>query len=316
MLPFAFTRGEIATARVVSNHRHLSVRELSERIGKSESSISHTVKSLEAKGILETRRDGMRKSVDYSDRNYAQSLRDLLKAKPFVPWEELLSNSNIAVLFENSTGEASFAQALSTSSSWRAIRNLSIHGIIRTRSGLQSARDNTLSRFVSEYSDHVSRKYLAGIIPDEATIIWRSGYRCLFSIASSSGTVKQGFPEGTFTTAITAAPDLGIRFIAKDSYYYHDPTMKELTIEDIILHTLLIGSGSQTYGTYALLMAYKARGGPDVDILMQRSSRYRLEKEAEHMAGYIRSHGRKRERPFPDLAELREQADLYGIVID
>ena len=101
MLPFSFSKGEISTQRVISNHRSLSVRDLSILTRKSESSVSQIVRRLETKGIVESERKGMKKIVDTSDRNYAITFSEMIKNEPNTPWEKILSNSNIAVLMSD-----------------------------------------------------------------------------------------------------------------------------------------------------------------------------------------------------------------------
>ncbi|EQD78880.1 hypothetical protein B1B_00485, partial [mine drainage metagenome] len=132
-------------------------------------------------------------------------------------------------------------------------------------------------RFISEYSDHVSRKYLMEKLPRDAIILWRSGYRCLFKIRDITKKKTKRLLVDTFPTALTVSPDYGIRFLASDSYYYHDPNLTELTIEDAILHTLLIDPESQTYGTYALLLAFKNEKELNTDLLKDKSLDYKLE---------------------------------------
>ena len=171
MLPYAFSKGEIATARAISDHKSSSIHDLSTIIGKSESSISQTVKSLEMKGIIVTRRKGIKKVADISDRNYALSLQEMFKNEPYVPWEKVISNSNIAVLFKNITGEDSLASGISSISSWRAIHNLSMYGMNVTSPEKQSVGNRNLSRFIIEYSDHVSRKYMTEKLPGNAIIL-------------------------------------------------------------------------------------------------------------------------------------------------
>ncbi len=315
MLPFAFSKGEISTARLISDNQGLSIRELSTIIGKSESSISQTVKILEAKGIIKTERKGMKKLVDISDRNYALSLQEMFRAEPYVPWEKLISNSNIAVLFKNITGEDSFEYGISSISSWRAIRNLSMHGMYISSPEKQLAGNKNLSRFIIEFSDHVSRKYLREKLPEGAIILWRSGYRCLFKTRYYSKKNAERLPTETFPTALTVLPDYGIQFMTSDSYYYHEPNLNKLAIEDAILHTLLIDPESQAYSTYALLLAFKNERAIDMDLLIEKSRKYKLVDRTKNFVKYIKSNGRTREWPLPDLKELQERADLYGVVI-
>ena len=315
MLPFAFSKGEIATARMISDHSGSSIRDLSTLIGKSESSISQTVKGLEEKGIVKTKKQGMKKLVDMSDRNYALSLKEMFRVEPYVPWEKMISNSNITVLFRNITGEESFECGTSSISSWRAIRNLSMHGMYISSPEKQSAGNRNLSRFISEYSDHVSRKYLTEKLPRDAIILWRSGYRCLFKIRDHSKKEVERLPIETSPTALTVSPAYGVQFLTSDFYYYHEPNMNKLSIEDIILHTLRIDPESQTYSTYALLLAFKNKKEIDMDLLIDKSRKYKLVERTRNFINYIKSNGKAREWPLPEPKELQEQADLYGVVI-
>lgn len=315
MLPYAFSKREIATARVISDRQGSSIHDLSTTLGKSESSISQTVKSLERKGIVETRRNGIKKLVDISDRNYALSLREMFMAEPYVPWEKVISNSNIAVLFTNLTEEDSLGHGISSISSWRAIHNLSMRGMYVTSPEKQSAGNRNLSRFIIEYSDHVSRKYMTEKLPGDAIILWRSGYRCLFKIRGYSRKDAVSLPPETFPTALTVSPDYGIQFMTSDLYYYHEPNLNKLAIEDAILHTLLIDPESQTYSTYALLLAFKNEKEIDMDLLIDKSRKYNLVERIANFVKYIKSNGKTREWPLPSQEELREQADLYGVTI-
>ncbi len=315
-LPFTFSKGEIFTVRIITDHREASIRELSTLMKIPESSVSKNVKSLEIKGIVKTRKEGMKKYVDISDRNYALSLFEMLKTEPYVPWEKLVSNSSIPVLFRISTGEESFEHELSHVSTWRALNNLSMHGMITAEPEGLLIRDRYLSRFISDYSDQVSRKYLMGILPKDAVILWRSGYRCLFRIKSLSDIKPEALPKGTFPTALTVSPEFGIQFITSDSYYYFEPNLIELTLEEKILHTLLIDPESQTYASYALLLAFKVKNDIDMDLLMAKSRKYKLEEKVKIFISYIRSNGRNRKWPLPKVNELREQADLYGMVLN
>lgn len=315
MLPFAFSKREIATARAISDHKYASIRDLSTIMGKSASSISQTVKILETKGIVKTKRRGIKKLIEISDRSYALSLQEMFRSEPYVPWEKLISNSNIAVLFRNLTGEGSFEYGISSISLWRGRQNLSKHGMYFTSSEKQSAGNRNLSRFIIDYSDHVSRMYLAEKLPGDAITIWRSGYRCLFKTRDYSKKVAEILPAGTFPTALTVSPDYGIQFLTSDSYYYHEPNLNKLDIEDVILHTLLIDPESQTYSNYALLLAFKKKRKIDLNLLIDKSRKYKLVDRTRNFVKYIKSNGKTGEWPLPDKEELQEQADLYGVLI-
>lgn len=116
-------------------------------------------------------------------------------------------------------------------------------------------------------------------------------------------------------TALTASPDYGIQFITGDSYYYYEPKLERLSLEDVILHTLLIDPDSQKFNTYALLLLLKNRDKINFDLLLTKSKKYDLEEAAEALTDYMKSKGKLRKWPLPETKELQEVADLYDVEI-
>ena len=195
MLPFIFSAGEISVGKFVSNSRNLSIRDLTVLMDKSENSVSQIVKKLEIKGIIESKRKGMKKIVNLSERNYAFTFSQMLRAEPNLPWEKILSYSNLAVLISNITGEEAFEDELSSISKWRAIRNLKLYGAYYNSQKRHPIGNRYLSSFLKEYSEHVSLKHLIQNIPEEAIMIWRKGFSCLFKIKSNSTNGRIKLPD-------------------------------------------------------------------------------------------------------------------------
>ena len=256
----------------------------------------------------------MRKLVAISYRNYAISLSEMLRAEPYIPWENVISGSSLPVLFKDVVGERSFGYNVSAATLWRVVRNLSAFGMNISPHIKYLSKNRNLVRFINEYADYVSMRYIKEEIPPNAIILWRSGYRCLFKVRDTSSHGDKSLSRGTFSTSLTVSPYYGLKFITEDSYYYHDPKLTELTIEDVILHTLLIDPDSQTYASYAILLALKNIKLVNLDLLQQKASDYKLEKTITDFVAYIRSKGKIREWPFPDPKEMSAQTDLYGIV--
>jgi len=315
MLPFSFSRGEISAHRVISNHRNISVRDLSISMRKAESSVSQIVKRLESKGIVESERKGMKKIVNTSDRNYAITFSEMIKNEPNTPWEKILSNSNIAVIMSKITGEETFEDGLSNISKWRAMNYLSKYGFYHNPHETRLKGNRYLVSFLEQYSDHISLKHLIEKIPAEAIIIWRKGFNCFIKIKSNSNVAIKKLPDSAVPTALTASPDYGIQFITGDSYYYYEPKLERLSLEDVILHTLLIDPDSQTFNTYALLLSLKNRDKINFDLLLTKSKKYDLEEAAGALTDYMKSNGKLRKWPLPETKELQEVADLYDVEI-
>lgn len=315
MLPFTFSTGEVSAGRVISNRKNLSIHDISISTGKSESSVSQIVKKLESKGIVEAKRKGMRKIVNMSERNYAFNFSEMLRSEPNISWEKILSNSNIAVLISSITGEETFEEDISSISKWRAIRNLSLYGIYHDSKEEHLVWNRNLASFLREYADYVSLKYLTEKIPENAIIIWRSGYRCFFKIRDHSMPGSKKLPDWVIPTALTASPAYGIQYITRDFYYYYEPRLDKLSLEDVILHTLLIDPDSQTFNTYAILLALKNRNQINFNLLLAKSRKYELLERIGDLIDYLKSNGKIRKWPLPEPMELQEQADLYGVKI-
>ena len=315
MLPFSFSRGEISAHRLISTHRNVSVRDLSISMRRGESSVSQIVKRLESKGIVESERKGMKKIVNTSDRNYAITFSEMIKNEPNTPWEKILSNSNIAVIMSKITGEETFEDGLSYISKWRAMNYLSTYGFYHNPHKTRLKGNRYLVSFLEQYSDHISLKHLIEKIPAEAIIIWRKGFNCFIKIKSTSKVAIEKLPDSAVPTALTVSPDYGIQFITGDSYYYYEPKLERLSLEDVILHTLLIDPDSQTFNTYALLLSLKNRDKINFDLLLTKSKKYDLEEAAEALTDYIKSNGKLRKWPLPETKELQEVADLYDVEI-
>ncbi|MHB2035204.1 MAG: helix-turn-helix domain-containing protein [Nitrososphaerales archaeon] len=304
---FALTKDEIAIARAVSDQRELSINQLAKKLDSSEGWASRVVKKLEDKGIVETKREGMRKVVAVAQANYAQSLAELVRSEPYVPWEKLLSYSNSLVLLANATGETDFEAGLSATTKWRALRNLSIHGLVPKSGGDVAPR---IRRFATEYADHISQKFGREILPREAIVLWRKGFSYLFKIR------KPGVELRRFKrTAISVYSEYGIQLVTNDIYYYCSPERARLSLEEVILHTLLIDPERQTYETYALLLIFKEYRRIDFEALKKRSDRYNLRRRAEDIIRYIHTRGEEREWPLPKWHELEEQARMYRIAM-
>jgi hypothetical protein len=97
-------------------------------------------------------------------------------------------------------------------------------------------------------------------------VIWEKGYSYFFKIGR--GELKKEekvkiLGENFIKTALSSFPQYGIQFITDDSYYYYEPAVKKLDLEDIILHTLLIEESISTNRKLACLLSLISL---DVDI--------------------------------------------------
>jgi hypothetical protein len=318
MQDYALTKDEISAIRAISEQRKLSLGELASVLRKSKAWASRVAKRLEEKGIVEKKRHGITKSVEIVDRDHAQLLAEMIRTEPYIPWEKVLSYSNMAVLLANATGERDFQRGLSEVTRWRKLRNLAAHGLV-PKGGNKSDLNLKLIHFAKAYADFISTKFGREVLPQKAIVIWEKGYSFFFKVGRSELKKEEKVKilgENYIKTAISSFPQYGIQFITEDSYYYYEPAVKKLDLEDVILHTLLIDRGSQTYTIYALLLFFKKIKAINLQILKERSKRYDLLEIVENIIRFVESKGEIRPWPLPKWSELREQANIYGIDID
>lgn len=320
MQDYALTKDELSVIRTISDQHKLSVGKLAITLGASKGFASRVVKSLERKGIIETKQEGMRKTAEISKADFAQRLSEMVRAEPYVPWEKVLSYSNMSTLLASVTGETDFERGLSSSTKWRALRNLSMHGLVsQTNKTVHYGTNNPkMNSFAGEYADHISRRLAQELLPPNAVVIWRKGYSYFFKVRNEKPQRRKVEDDRIpamqlHKTALSVYPSYGIKFITDDDYYYSEPGKRKLPIEEVLLHTLLIDPSSQMYATYALLLIYKERAKIDLKLLSKLSSRYELTTNVKNIVEYIRSDGKLRAWPLPKWEELKEQASAYGI---
>jgi DNA-binding Lrp family transcriptional regulator len=318
MQGYALTSDELSAVRAISEQRKLSIAELASKLDATEGWASRVAKRLEEKGIVEKRRHGMSKSVEIVDRAHAQLLAEMIRAEPYIPWEKVLSYSNMAVLLANATGERDFQRGLSEVTRWRNLRNLAAHGLV-PKGGNKSDLNLKLIHFAEAYADFISAKFGREVLPQKAIMIWQKGYSYFFKVGRRELKKEEEVKilgKNFIKTALSSFPQYGIQFITDDLYYYYEPAVKKLDLEDIILHTLLIDRGSQTYTIYALLLFFKKIKSINFQILKEKSKRYDLLESVENIIHFVDSKGAIRPWPLPKWSELREQANIYGIDID
>lgn len=285
--------------------RELSISELADALNRSNPSVSLVVKSLKGKGFAEIKREGTRRIARVAPTDHAQYFSNLIENEPYVPWEKVLSYSNSKVLLDL-WFSSSLGKDVSNTTRWRALRNLAAHGMLAEPGKVAS--NQRVRRFVEAYADYVSRAIAARILPTGSVVIWRKGDSYLFK-TKQSAKLGTGFHE----TAISVFPRYGIRFITDEKYYFFDSKKRSLTLEDNLIHTLLIDPTSETYTGYALLLLLKESKKIAKDRLVERSKEYGLTRLTNSLLRYVETEGKERSFPLPSWDGLGELAKLYAI---
>lgn len=303
---YTLTKPEITALKELSVKHQLSISQIADAINKSNSLASLLVKSLKGKGFVETEQKGSsKKLVSIAQTSHAQYFADLVENEPNVPWEDILSYSNAKVLL-NYLSNTDIGNNISETTKWRALRNLSAHGMLATPE--QAALNNRVKLFIDAFADYVSRQLASEILPKGAVIIWRKGGSYLFKVKS---TVSIG--HQFHKTALTMFPRYGIKFVTDEEYYFVDSSGKNLSVEDYVLHTLLLDPSSGTYVGYALLLMFKKIKSMDMKALDEKAADYGISGLFDRMLHYVDTMGKESASPFPKWEELTQLANLYGI---
>jgi len=300
---FALTKSEISALRHLSE-RALTISELAATLGKSTSLASHITRSLQGKGFVQTQKKGTSTLASIAQNNHAQALIDLIKNEPGVPWEKVLTYSAMNLLFERF--EHLDFNGLSRSTRWRATRNLAAHGMLSDSSRFASS--GRLAHFLDAYGDYVTRAFALEVLPSDAAIIWSRGYRFLFRVGRA-----RKLPSRFLKTAVSALPSYGVQLVSEEEYYFYAKGIDSLSLEDVIIHTLLVDPTSQTFATYAIIAILKNSHKVDFESLMQKAREYGIESYVGSIKRYIDSKGGDRSWPLPPWEELKEQALDYGV---
>ena len=301
---YNFSRTELEMLRQLAGSS-ASISELAKRVGKSQPRATIAVERLQAKGLVTTKRTGMRKVVEFSKAKHAQLLRELMLAESHVPWESLLTESQILPLLRL---EGAASSPPSRTTEWRALRKLMAHGIIvngKEGRGI-NPRFGKLREFIRELINFTNSS-LATRASNSAVIVWSSGSQFIVKVPAGTKIGDERF-KPTATTALGAH---GVPLISNVEYYFFSRLGEKLRLEDFILHTLLTDGIS--YVTYALILMAKAR--TDEQYLLATAEKLGLRSQVEGMLRFLNSHESQPNAVLPKWNEFAEKARDYGVEI-
>ncbi len=307
MSDFALTPHEITAMRRLSQGSS-SVGELATAMGISAGSTSKVVSGLLRKGLVSKRKEGLRSIVETSSSAHAQDLSELVLAYAAVPWENVLSYSNLPVLSKD-LRDIEFPTSISQSTEWRVERNLGLYGLHPVN--LNSALALKLEQFITAYVQFARRRLAAKLLPKGHAILWSKGFS--FIAKTRRGEVNESLHLKK--TSFSSFPIYGIRFITDSEYFFYSPLQQNLTIEDIIIHTILIDPSSRTNAGYATLLLLKEESNVNYDALLQKARVLDIESAMKDMISLVKTHRTLDKPSLPSWGDIQELAQLYEVKI-
>ena len=300
--PYELSRTELAALREIIRSP-ISISALAKRIRKSQPVATEVVKRLKARGFITVERVGTRKLVRLSEAKHAQLLRDIMLANTHVPWESLLSFSQILPLLKF---EGAVSAPVSRTTEWRSLRNLMAHGIVSRgeRWVKINPKFSKVAEFIHEFSSFVNST-LATQASESAVIIWSSGSQFIMRVPEGENIRDSRFKP----TATTALPRYGIPLMSNVEYYYYSPVRGKLKAEDVLLHTLLVDGVTNV--TYALVLLAKAK--INREHLLRKAEMHNLKDQVMAMLKFLDTRERQIDSNLPTWIEFEQKARDYGV---
>ncbi|MCJ2512285.1 MAG: hypothetical protein LN409_02895 [Candidatus Thermoplasmatota archaeon] len=211
-------------------------------MGMAQSELTRLLKSLESKGMLVVRKNGMSSTVAFSDMKHALLLRRILNEYGHMRLEGILSLASLRVLTSLAVSPVSTRAEMQSFSgvSPRTLQTVLSKfrelGVVRVRSrGVYEISDRfaPFTDFVRELSEYSNQKEARNFSPD-SVVIWERGSD--FIVRTKSRKENDDFR----TTAFSAFGNYGVPLILDWHYYYHTHGKWRRTADEVFLQSLAI----------------------------------------------------------------------------
>lgn len=219
------------------------------------------VVSLERKGLVKTEKRGKYRMVSLSGTKPVEILRKLMIKFGHMPLEKILSGKNLALLavLENiplTSRELYVKSNLPRSTFYHVINNLSKYGLIGKRNGKYFLIEKyELFHIFAKEIYELQNLIRAREFSRNSVLVWSGVSEFILSTEEYKGKDVGNF----HLTGLERFSDFGIDVIGAGRYhYYYSEKVRRLSLEDIIVHALLIDFSPRTIlYSLVLLLTYK-----------------------------------------------------------
>ncbi len=285
-----------------------NVTGLAKELGLSIYRTSTLVSSLERKGLVRTKKEKY-KIVSLSDTKPAELFRKLVFRFGHMPLDKILSGKNLALLAvlkstPLSAHELCIKGNLSRSTLYHIIGKLSNYGIIGEKSGkyFLVERYVLFHEFAKEFyvlqNSIKAREFFR-----DSTIVWSGVGEFILSTGEYRGKETGNF----HLTGLERFSDFGIGLIGAGQYHYYYSEKAELSLEDVVVHALLIDFSPRTI-LYSIVLLLAHRDRLNRNKLFNLGIKYDV--GVEDLLEYLE--GREAGKyPYPSLTEVEETFEMY-----
>lgn len=290
--------------------RKKSVTELANELGLSIYRTSILVTSLERKGLVKTEKRGKYKIVSLSEAKPAELFRKLVSKFGHMPFDEILSGRNLsllAVLREAplSAYELCIKANLSRSTLYHVIDKLSSYGLIGKKEGgyFLVERYGLFHEFAEEFYG-LQNTLKAKEFSEDSTLVWSGVGEFILSTREYKGKDVGNF----HLTGLERFSDFGMELIGTGRYhYYYSEKAKGLSLEEVIVHALLIDFNPRTI-LYSIVLLLAHKDKIDQKNLFRVGMKYDI--SVSELLKYLKGEEVKR-YPYPSMGEVKEIFKMY-----
>jgi hypothetical protein len=116
--------------------------------------------------------------------------------------------------------------------------------------------------------------------------------------------------KGFRLTGISMFGSFGIPLIVPKSHFFYSPLIKQLRLEDIIIHSILV---ADHHMMPILLIWRKNQSKIDSKYLQEQAEKYSAKDSVNGITAYFASEGLERAAGFPPWSEFLTKAKEYGL---
>lgn len=309
---YAFSKSEIRILRQLSKGKH-SLSEIEKALSLKPALLSHNLKKLQEKGLIQKTGQWNRKFAYFNDTKHALLFRDLLLSYDYIDWENILTGKTMEILFRTLTPSEANLSKFSEATLWRHLKALKARGIItQTQKKCKiNPRFSTLNDFLREYQRFFAIK-LAKTLSEDSVILWQEDMEFLVRAPKNSKPPPESFRK----TATSIFHEYDLPLFSEFAIYLYSTNKKTIRPEDAILHTLLIEPNNIRYSTYALLLLKKTEQKIDKTYLLQDAERLGLKNQITSMLQFLKTHTQPKDQALPTWNEFAAKARDYNVVIE
>jgi len=290
-MPLKLSKSEIRALREVCL-QECTVSELAVLLGKKESFMSRVLRSLAEKGLVEIKKEGVKKIVRLSVASHAQTFKLLSDSRPDAKIEKWLSGFALDILVVSADGaETSLIleeTGCTAATLYKVLNSMLSAGVLLWKNGRVEITDELLKKFVNSYADNLqlmiqrNAKGFNTSIRVRKNVVLRTDAKDVppyFTQTGLPALAKSGL-EATLTSY-------------NDFYFNLDRQKRDLSTEESFIHALLLTTLQQHQDTPVLAIFYaKNKSRLDRRRVKRLAKRYMVEGALDEIMQKVEFHNK------------------------